>query len=958
MNVRSIRNKVPILNAYFNTFYKPDFVILTEIWLRKDELPLYIPSGYNLAAAYTRSPDNGVGGGVAVYCKLGIQLEVLELPAAADEVCECCAAFITIESVTSVVLGVYRNPQSDWKISLKHLEDCINLIHSKFGFHCNLFIAGDLNIDFLCSESDKIELFDMFNSYGLTLNYNEVTRLASGKGIDYLVCNKTLEDYSCNVDKCDISDHFAQVLHINKILLGFKSNSTEPNYEVKRIFSEANIAYFISLLKCQSWLSVYNNCDVNKKVSEFLIVFLKAFNEAFPKVKINLNANKNIPNIPPAVAAYSRFLKNWYAKCIKFNQPVPEQYVILKQRFNDNLVACEKAKNDYNIMTSKFVTKTTWQIVNRKIKRNFKQSCTKLLVDDVIITDPVKIANVFLDTFLAVPTPTPADPLPNHQPPTPQRMVLFPTDPATVSAAIGSLSDSRSAGVDEIPTFILKKCASEVCLPLTDITNCAFVSETCPDHFKNGIIIPLHKKGSKTDPKNFRPVTKVPSVSKVFEKILVQCIMSYLLTFNLLASEQFAYQKGKSVQQAIYAFLTFIYDSLENSENPIGIFYDLTKAFDCLDIEILISKLRDLGMCEQVLALIRSCLTNRKLCVEIACKEPNKPTNYYRSKTVTWSRGAAQGSIIGPYLFLLGMNDLPICMKQELWQLFADPSDLLTLYADDINHVIGNKKLERVVEICTAAIGITQRWTSGNNLVLNGPKLFFLQFHPPQAKVINNAVLCLGNDPISEPDCAAFLGLRINASLNWSDHVEFMSSKILKGIYVLASLRNCVSFDVLKVVYYAHVVSHLRNNIIFWGHSTEADRIFKLQKRAIRTMEKVTRRTSCAPLFKKHEMLTLPSIYILECAMFVTKNFKLFDTNRDVHQHNTRGCGDIRAIGHKKTILEKSPHYRVSHIFNKLPSDIKDIMNSTQLFKTKLKNYLLLKNFYSVHDYLKPPVKK
>jgi Reverse transcriptase (RNA-dependent DNA polymerase) len=395
----------------------------------------------------------------------------------------------------------------------------------------------------------------------------------------------------------------------------------------------------------------------------------------------------------------------------------------------------------------------------------------------------------------------------------------------------------------------------------------------------------------------------------------------------------------------------------------VSILHDLSQAFDCLEPTNLKSKLIKLGICGVPLDLIMSCLTDRKVCVEVTCKPLDQPTKRYRSRTATVSRGTPQGSIIGPFLFLLGMNDLPSRMQLELDNLFgAHVSDLVTLYADDVNHVVANKNMLMVTEICQATIDIFRRWTAEGKLVPNALKACFLQFHPPTAPVPEKIALSMGDVSIAESDVASFLGLRMTPTLKWANHVDYICNKLMKGIYILGSLRNSVSFDVLKLVYFAHIVSHLRNNIIFWGHCTEARRIFSLQKRAIRTMFKVGRLTqdgkpiSCAPLFihKDMKVLTLPSMYIMECSMFVIKNSGLFDRNSDRHNHDTRGSNDLSHIGHKKAILEKSPKYRIIHVFNKLPKDITANEKCPSLFKSKLKEFLMSKNFYDVNDFLKP----
>ena len=298
------------------------------------------------------------------------------------------------------------------------------------------------------------------------------------------------------------------------------------------------------------------------------------------------------------------------------------------------------------------------------------------------------------------------------------------------------------------------------------------------------------------------------------------------------------------------------------------------------------------------------------------------------------------------------MNDLPDYVNNALLPLFADQT-LLSVYADDINVVAGDKNFDKLINICSQALEVINSWSSENGLKLNAAKTGCIMFHPPTAPPNFIPELFIEDVKIENLNVATFLGLRVNSTLNWGDQLNHVCNKTMKGIFVLGSLRDNVSINVLKVVYHAHIVSHLRNLILFWGHSTEAQRAFILQKRAIRTIYKVNRLTSCVPLFQKLQVLTLPCIYIVECSVFVKNHSNLFSKNSDFHSHNTRSCSNFRNLSHTKAMFAKSPQYRFIQIFNALPVHIKKIDNIV-LFKSELKKYLLTKNYYSISDFLNP----
>ena len=200
-------------------------------------------------------------------------------------------------------------------------------------------------------------------------------------------------------------------------------------------------------------------------------------------------------------------------------------------------------------------------------------------------------------------------------------------------------------------------------------------------------------------------------------------------------------------------------------------------------------------------------------------------------------------------------------------------------------------------------------------------------------------------------ESTSFLGLNINATLNWKDHVEFIGKKIRSGVYAIGCLRDKVSKEVLRMVYFAHVYSHIRNNIIFWGHSSEMQRVFILQKRALRTIVRKSPRESCRPLFQELNVLTVPGVYIYEAVTFVKKHLELFSKNCDVHNYETRSRADLRVLKHTSSLFSKSPQYRLGMLYNKLPHDIKNEEN-LDTFKAKVLGLLLKLNCYAVSEFL------
>lgn len=427
---------------------------------------------------------------------------------------------------------------------------------------------------------------------------------------------------------------------------------------------------------------------------------------------------------------------------------------------------------------------------------------------------------------------------------------------------------------------------------------------------------------------------------------------SIFVKFKIISEFQYAYMKGKSVALAIFYFINAICYLIDQSQHTIGTFYDFSKAFDMVVHDILFQKLSSLGVNGVPLKLIKSYLLNRQYYVQISHTNSLGNICSYTSKVKEWNLGVPQGGIFGPYGFLVMINDLPDYLMVKLLNVFKNNYDsLISIYADDVNLILSQKNLDVLKNICNEAISITQEWCTKNKLILNESKTNFVQFHSAHSRVTTVKIdLKHGNNPIQNTVSNIFLGLRLNEYLDWTNQVDHICSKIRSGIYILGKLKNEVSFSVLRTVYFSHVYSHIRNNVIFWGHCSYANRVFLLQKRAIRTIYNVSKITSCSSLFTDFSVLTFPSVYILECILFVKRHLDLFEVNSDVHDYNTRSSVNLRTIKHRKTFLEKGPKYRLIHLYNKLPLDIKKIENFKG-FKKSLYAYLFNLNLYSVHDF-------
>lgn len=242
-------------------------------------------------------------------------------------------------------------------------------------------------------------------------------------------------------------------------------------------------------------------------------------------------------------------------------------------------------------------------------------------------------------------------------------------------------------------------------------------------------------------------------------------------------------------------------------------------------------------------------------------------------------------------------------------------------------------------------------WFNSNLLFLNKRKTVFINF-TPRVKIMNVSYLIqIDGKSIEQVTETKFLGLFIDSSLNWEAHVDNLCKKLSTVCFVLYRLSQVSSLNVMLSYYYAGMYSRIRYGIIFWGCSHHTLRIFRLQKKAVRTIAGVSRYTTCRNIFKQLNMLTVPCIYILEVLLFVKQNMDKFVTNNNYHDYDTRNGANLCLPNHNLSVYENNPSYLGIKLYNKLPDNIKTL-NNFKIFKNTVKSFLITNSFYSVDEYL------
>nr|CAH7762921.1 unnamed protein product [Callosobruchus chinensis] len=519
-------------------------------------------------------------------------------------------------------------------------------------------------------------------------------------------------------------------------------------------------------------------------------------------------------------------------------------------------------------------------------------------------------------------------------------MFLFPFDEKEfLSLMAKKLKPKYSCGFDGIPSFLIKKCINELTAPLVHLINLSFCEGTFPEQLKLNKIIPVFKKGDKDIMSNYRPIALSPVLSKIFEYCFVERLMHFFDIHNLLSKNQFGFRPNHRTSDAIYAFIENVVNHMESGEYTAGLFCDLSSAFDCVVHDILKVKAEKYGIRGKVLDWLDSYLSNRKQYVSLKSTSKNGCNSNINSHLLANDIGVPQGSILGPVLFLIYINDLSEELDFDIW-----------LYADDTTATTSGKDKEVVQTRLHENFNKLHKWFSRNTLYMNTVKTNYIVFRNYNTSNFD-INLSVDGEQLERPTHVNFLGVCIDEHLNWKAHCEVLNAKLNSVCYLIRSLKRVVASEQLLSVYHAQVSSRLRYGVCFWGTSPSALKIFKTQKRIIRILSNITQRSSCKNSFKKFNVLTLPSIVIMELALLIYNNQNDFNRNKDFHEYSTRGREMYTIPLTKYRIGRHSPAFLGVKIFNKLGNDIKNIKNQIT-FKNKLKTFLLERCYYTIDEFL------
>ena len=530
-----------------------------------------------------------------------------------------------------------------------------------------------------------------------------------------------------------------------------------------------------------------------------------------------------------------------------------------------------------------------------------------------------------------------------------------PVSETEIMKATNLLQPKKTCDSSGISVWLIQKIIAPISVPLTHIFSTSFSNGTVPQQLKTAKVIPVFKSGRKDSMDNYRPISLLSCFSKILEKIVCIRLTEFLDVNNLISPSQYGFRKKHSTLHPLVHFLNFVSTSLDKKEHSIAIFCDLRKAFDTVDPVILLKKLKKLGIRGVELLWFQDYLTNRKQFVNI---------NGCNSFLLSVLLGVPQGSILGPLLFLIYINDLPLC-SELLALLFADDTTLL-LSDPDLDNLIAraNHELKKITDFFRA-----------HKLALHPEKTKFLLFtHSSEARARpiclhldfnNNDILSPNPNLISnltrvttdsEVPAIKFLGVFIDPLLNFKFQINSVASKISKAMFFLRAAKNLLSAETLKTVYYAIVHPHFIYCIQIWSctNPSNLNVLVLKQKKAIRIINNVRFNAHTEPLFKKSYILPFMSLIqffkLQFMHNFINNNLPQSFRNTWIRNSDRRTNEDQPILRNNSefflpacrlTSTELFPLANFPRTWCNFPHVAVKSLSSSNEFKTKLKLHLL-----------------
>lgn len=947
-NIRSLRKNFDELLAYLTliNLENVDVIVLSETW-RLEQVGHFIISGFSL---YYNNSYYNQNDGLVIYVKTNLN-------ATTDVICltetNLLRVIIEINNSKIAITGSYRSPSTCIKQYITDLGGFFESLNTEV---LEVFV-GDININTLGDNLslDSVNYQTILAQYGFFPYINKPTRVTENTEslIDHIFVKKSEKNIFIKqmelqsfVFQIDLTDHYSVGLLIKcKKNPNSKQNKTAPLYKNEIVYCK-----LLNALKKENWLDVFQCNEVQTAYDTFVNKLLYYTDKYTKQIQLkNSKDQNNKPWITTSILNSIKHRDNLKRKFLK-NKSLENKVAYTRYRNLLNKII-KKTKNQYYTVKLKNAnrnSKKIWKAINEATNTDDK---TKINIDFDIVDDDGNVfkdkagkANAFNDHFINVGSKM------KHKITQPntftknsslndifiaETLFLNPVTENEIILHINTLKNNSASGPDGISVRFVKVCHRYIVGPLIHIINLCFEKGHIPKAWKESVVTPVYKSGTKSSITNYRPISVINNFAKVFEKCLKQRLTKFLDKHNILTNTQFGFRQNMSTSNAVSELIKKVVYNINDDRKCLVVFLDLAKAFDTVDHGLLMRRLEIIGIRGCAFDVFADYLRNRQQVVKI---------NGFRSKPQTINTGVPQGTVLGPVLFLIYINSLHKAIHT---------SGEIVSYADDTALIFHGNTWQETYNSAEAGLTEVHNWLNHSLLSLNVKKTKFMTFsltvgdRPGRGTLRICGSACPGGLPcscsiIERVNHIRYLGIIVDCHMRWNYHIDYLTSRLRSLIYKFYQVRDVLDGRGLRLIYTALAESIIRYCVVIWGglYNNTVKNLEVMQNTLLKILFKKDVRHPTKLLYDELNLLNVRKLYVFEVLMwmFDVKSSlpHLPDINYLIRSRLDR---PVQVPFFRKSHMQRFVFYYGPKLYNSLPGNIKNI-TSKSLYSKHIRRFI------------------
>ena len=826
---------------------KPDILILTETFCSaKVPDSFYSTPGFHL---HRKDRIGRSGGGILAFVNSSLQVKRREDLEATDLECLWLETCPFKSKRPLLIAGIYRPPSykvADDKRLGKNIENA-HLLNRE------IVILGDFNIDFLCAKKvQKHSLLKTMRNLNMSQLVHKITRPVSKTCLDHIWSSHPERLHSVRVMSSGISDHLP-VIVTRKFIKCPKNNKDQHRTITYRDIKGLNKEQFVSSLHEAPWDCAFVFEDTNDVVDAWYNVFNDIIDEHLPlkqkRVKRKIQPKWFNTEILKGIKARDKLLN----KARK--SQTERDWNAFKRAKNTVTQLIRSTKQSYfkdKVTENKNNSRKLWNLIKclSNDDKGAESGIKEIVENETNITDKQTIAEILNSFFVDQPKNLVAAlglsslTVPSTVTSARQNISAFDLPNITQKRVVElllSIPTHKATGGDGISAKILRIAAPAIAPSLTKLLNHGLSTQTFPTIWKIAKVTPVFKgNGSRNDKNNYRPISVLPILSKVLEKHICEHLCNFLRENDFFHPLQSGFRKSHSTETALIRLVDQLLFNLDNDKVTGLVFIDYKKAFDLIDHKLLLSKLKALGVGERSLPMFRDYMSGRRQFVNI--------DGYYSTQRAL-TLGVPQGSILGPILFLVFINDLPAALQHSVVDIYADDTTISysTHYMAAPNDISNGLQTD---------IDEIMNWSADNKMILNESKtksMLVTGKRLGKKQEQSTLQLYVNSTELEQVSSHKLLGVTIDSQLTFDQHVENLCTKLSQRIAVLRKIRRSLPLDQRKLYYNAMIKQTMLYASTVWTSCSAENlqRVFKLQKRAARVILNADTKANSVQLFRE-----------------------------------------------------------------------------------------------------------